>query len=78
MGWTVRKKLHNRMVDEGEVLALTLSKNGHTYVWFYYDCENTEVLRSIGRMASDPGVNLTWYDAAFLSKTMRDGGAGER
>ncbi len=50
---------------------LTLVKDEHRYVFIYTDEQVDEVRRSIGRMASDPALNLSWYDAAGLQKRIQ-------
>lgn len=55
----------------GDIQTLALIKGNEKYVFLYDDATRGEVLRTLGRFASDPGLSFTWYDAAELSKTVR-------
>ena len=48
-----------------EVLALV--RGGEKYVFMYRLGQETELLRTFGRYASDQELSFTWYDAAKLS-----------
>ncbi|MBR4834741.1 MAG: hypothetical protein IKU86_10500 [Thermoguttaceae bacterium] len=54
-----------------EVNVLALVKGKERYVFLYKDSNRAEVLRSLGRYASDPELSFTWYDAAVLSQKLR-------
>ena len=57
------------VTDELGVIAYV--KGGERYVWLYHAHERAAVLRSFGRMASNPELSFTWYDAAVLSEKVR-------
>jgi len=42
------------------------------YVVAYDDDTKAEALRVIGRWASNPNLNFTWYDAALMSQRIRE------
>ena len=58
-----------RMGEEINVLALV--KDDQRYVFLYYEASFDELLRTLGRYASDPELNFSWYDAAMLSQRVR-------
>jgi hypothetical protein len=51
--------------------TLTLTKGGQTYLWYYTDEYRDETLRQIALFAAHEELNLNWYDAAQLSKNIR-------
>ena len=57
------------MNDDINVLALV--KGSQRYIFLYNDSQVAETLRTLGRYASDPTLNFTWYDAAVLSQKVR-------
>lgn len=57
------------MDDDINVLALV--KGAERYVFLYDDISREETLQVLGRFASNPGLSLTWYDAAVLSQKIR-------
>ncbi len=48
-----------------------LKCNGHRYVVQYTNATRSEALRSIVRLASDHGVDFSWYNAAVMSQAIR-------
>jgi len=61
-----------RLTQEINVLALV--KGVERYVFLYSDEERGELLRTLGRFASNPDLSFTWYDAAVLSQRIREEG----
>ncbi len=55
--------------DDINVLALV--KGSQRYIFLYNDSQAAETLRTLGRYASNPELNFTWYDAAVLSQKVR-------
>jgi hypothetical protein len=51
--------------------TLTLTKDGQKYVWNYTDEYRDETLCQIALFAAHEELNLNWYDAAKLSKKIR-------
>lgn len=52
--------------------VVALIKGPEKYVWLYTAENRAEALRSIGRFASNPELSFTWYDAACVSKRIRN------
>ena len=57
--------------------VLALLKGRERYVFLYEDEQRAEVLKVLGRFASQPDLRFTWYDAAVLSKRIRDNAASD-
>lgn len=51
---------------------ITLVRGNDRYAWIYDDESTSELLRDIGRTASNPMLNFTWYDAAKLSQLIQE------
>lgn len=54
-----------------DVNVLALVKGEERYVFLFDDHHKAEVLRVLGRFASNPELSFTWYDAAVLSQKVR-------
>ncbi len=54
-----------------DINVLALVKGEERYVFLYSDENRAEVLRMLGRYASNPELSFTWYDAAVLSQKVR-------
>ena len=54
------------------VNRLRLIKNGHAYIFRYTDANRDETLRQIALFAASEELNLNWYDAAMLSRKIRE------
>ena len=50
---------------------LALVKGAERYVFLYTESYRAEVLRTLGRFASNPELSFSWYDAAVLSQKIR-------
>lgn len=55
----------------GSINLLALVKGSERYVFLYDDANRAEVLRVIGRFATNPDLAFTWYDAAVLCERVR-------
>lgn len=55
-----------------EINVLALIKGEERYIFLYDDSNRTETLRTLGRFAADPQLSFSWYDAAVLSKKLRE------
>ena len=53
--------------------VVALVKGSERYVFVFNDANRSQVLRTLGRYASNPELSLTWYDAAVLSQKVRKG-----
>lgn len=60
-----------------EINVLALIKGEERYIFLYDDSNRTETLRTLGRFAADPQLSFSWYDAAVLSKKLREMAAEE-
>lgn len=54
-----------------DVNVLALVKGEERFIFLYTDRNKAETLRTLGRYASDPTINFSWYDAAVLSQKLR-------
>lgn len=54
-----------------DINVLALVKNKERYIFLYDDNNRAEVLRTLGRYASNQELSFTWYDAAVLSQKIR-------
>ena len=54
-----------------DINVLALVKGGERYIFLYKDGRKAETLRTLGRFASNPDLNFSWYDAAVLSQKIR-------
>lgn len=54
-----------------DINVLALVKGGERYIFLYNDNRKAETLRTLGRFASNPELNFSWYDAAVLSQKVR-------
>ena len=57
---------------ENEINVLALVKGEERYVFLYDEENRTETLRMLGRYAANPELSFTWYDAAVMSKKIRE------
>lgn len=55
-----------------EVNVLALVKGEERFLFLFDDQNRTETLRTLGRFAADPELDFTWYDAAVLSRKIRE------
>lgn len=59
------------MSSQIEINVLALVKGNERYVFLYKNCDRAEVMRTLGRFASNPELSFSWYDAAVLSQKVR-------
>ena len=57
--------------DETRIAALVKGKE--RYVFLFADSRQKELLGMLGRFASNTDLSFDWYDAARLSKMLREG-----
>ena len=55
-----------------EINVLALVKGEERYIFLYDDERRVETLRMLGRYAADPQLSFSWYDAAVMSKKIRE------
>ena len=56
----------------GDLNIIVRDRCRDRYVWIFTDDQATEVLRSLGRFASNHDLNFTWWDVAVLAKRVRE------
>lgn len=54
-----------------DVHVIALAKGNEQYVFLYDNANKTNVLRKLGRFASNPELSFSWRDAAVLSLKIR-------
>ncbi|TWU07750.1 hypothetical protein [Stieleria varia] len=55
-----------------EINVLALVKGGEKFMFLFDDANRDETLRQLARFAADPELDFSWYDAAMLSRKIRD------
>lgn len=55
-----------------EINVLAMIKGEERYIFVYNDQNRVEMLRTLGRYAADPELSFTWFDAAVMSKKVRE------
>ena len=63
---------HDLTDDQSTVSVLALVKGNERYVFLYDDASRDEVLRTLGRFASNPDLSFTWYDCAILAQKVHE------
>lgn len=59
-------------MNSQDINVLALVKGEEHYIFLYNDENRVEMLRTLGRYAADPQLNFSWYDAAVMSKKVRE------
>lgn len=54
-----------------DINVLALVKGEERYVFLFDDAHRAEVLRTLGRYASNPELSFSWYDASVLGQKVR-------
>ncbi|TWU26824.1 hypothetical protein Pla52o_06790 [Novipirellula galeiformis] len=55
-----------------EINVLALVKGEERFIFLFDDVNRDETLRQLARFAADPDLEFSWYDAAMLSRKIRD------
>jgi hypothetical protein len=55
-----------------EVNVLALVKGEQKFLFLFDDKNRDETLRQLARFAANPELDFSWYDAAMLSRKIRD------
>ena len=55
-----------------EINVLALVKGEDRYLFLFDDVRRDETLRQLARFAANPELDFSWYDAAMLSRKIRD------
>lgn len=59
-------------MKQDDINILAMIKGEERYVFLYNEVNRTEMLRTLGRYAADPQLSFSWFDAAVLSKKVRE------
>lgn len=57
---------------ERPVNVLRYASKGQQYEFRYFDHQSESVRQRIARMAASPEYEMSWYDAAMLSRRIRE------
>lgn len=55
-----------------EINVLALVKGEERFIFLFDDKNRDATLRQLARFAADPELDFSWYDAAMLSRKIRD------
>ena len=55
-----------------EINVLALVKGEERFIFLFDDQNRDETLRQLARFAANPEIDFSWYDAAMLSRKIRD------
>ena len=61
----------NYNLESVNVPAL-VKDNGESYIFLYGDKNRAKTIRVLGRFARNEDLSFTWYDAALLTKKIRE------
>jgi hypothetical protein len=59
-------------MNSDHINVLAMIKGEEKYVFLYNEESRIEMLRTLGRYAADPELSFSWYDAAIMSKKIRE------
>ena len=57
---------------EKEINVLALVKGEEKFVFLFDDSNRDQTLRQLARFAANPELDFSWYDAAMLSRKIRE------
>ncbi|MEO1530051.1 MAG: hypothetical protein AAFX06_31950 [Planctomycetota bacterium] len=55
-----------------EINVLALVKGEEKFIFLFDDANRDQTLRQLARFAANPELDFTWYDAATLSRKIRE------
>lgn len=55
-----------------EINVLALVKGEERFIFLFDDGNRDTTLRQLAHFAADPEIDFSWYDAAMLSRKIRD------
>ena len=61
----------DRMKTTRDAHVFTLVKGSERYVFIFDEANRAEILQQIGRLAENPELGFTWYDAAVVRQRVR-------
>jgi hypothetical protein len=63
-----------RLTRNGDAInVLAIVKGQERYIYLYHDDQRADLLRHLGKQATNQDLSLTWYDAAVLAQKIRAG-----
>lgn len=57
---------------DSEINVLALVKGKEKFIFLFDDSNRDNTLRQLAHFAADPEIDFSWYDAAMLSRKIRD------
>lgn len=57
---------------DSEINVLALVKGEERFLFLFDDHNRDRTLRQLAHFAADPEIDFSWYDAAMLSRKIRD------
>lgn len=57
---------------DSEINVLALVKGEERFIFLFDDANRDGTLRQLAQFAADPEIDFSWYDAATLSRKIRD------
>lgn len=57
--------------DKSDLICVELQREDETYVVAFSPKYRAEALQEIGKMAADPELSFTWYEASLLIQMIR-------
>lgn len=55
-----------------EINVLALVKGDEKFIFMFDDANRDQTLRQLARFAANPELDFSWYDAAMLSRKIRE------
>ena len=55
-----------------EINVLALVKGEEKFIFLFDDANRDQTLRQLARFAANPDLDFSWYDAAMLSRKIRE------
>lgn len=67
--------MKNRITPTDPTIAISaLVKGEERYIILYDDASRQEAIQQTGRWAGNPELSFSWYDAAYLARSIRKEG----
>ncbi|MBR9704600.1 hypothetical protein GOV12_04255 [Candidatus Pacearchaeota archaeon] len=68
----MKNRLGDNVEFKNNVNRISLRTGDELYRFVFYEDNISELLRTLGRYASNVDLSFTWYDAAVLSQKVRE------
>ena len=69
--YTSKPHIYENIDSSGNNHILFIKSNRESYEFIFNNETRSEILRKIGRYASNPDLSLTWKDAGKISRIIR-------